>query len=199
MTARQLLDIGASKIDASLSDAPAAKLRMLKTLGDLDRFTVKPADAGTVSLTALQCSIQTAKAQLALNDASSVIATLTPTRDEIARSPLRPYLKSYEADTLLLTGKARLLLGQPAVARPDLERALSFFLDLYDPTRSPDVADAQVALARSLAGSGRLAEALVLARSAKRIQAVHRELSEQYREPLRELERLLARMPASRQ
>jgi hypothetical protein len=143
-------------------------------------------------LPALQLSIQTAKAQLALNDASSVIATLTPTRDEIARSPLRPYLKSYEADTLLLTGKARLLLGQPAVARPDLERALSLFLDLYDPTRSPDVADAQVALARSLVGSGRLAEALVLARSAKRIQAAHRE-------PLRELERLLPRMPASSQ
>jgi hypothetical protein len=45
MTARQLLDIGAKKIDTSLNDAPAAKLRMLKTLGDLDHQLALDDDA----------------------------------------------------------------------------------------------------------------------------------------------------------
>lgn len=158
----------------------------------LDRFAVKAADAGAVSLTALQRSIQTAKAHLARNDALSVIATLTPTREEFARSSLRAYLKTYEADTLLLIAKARLLLGQPVSARPDFERALSLFQELYDRARSPDIADAQVALANCYLELGQPGKAHTLFGSAEAIQATHRELGVQYTEPLRKLRARLA-------
>jgi tetratricopeptide (TPR) repeat protein len=153
----------------------------------LDRFAVKAADAGAVSLTVLQRSIQTAKAHLARNDALSVIATLTPTREEFERSSLRTYLKTYEADTLLLIAKARLLLGQPVSARPDFERALSLFQEVYDRARSPDVADAQVALANCYLELGQPGKAQALFGSAEAIQAIHRELGVQYTEPLRKL------------
>jgi serine/threonine protein kinase len=173
------------------SDWLIASGRPIEALKILDRFTVKPAETG-VSLTALQLSIQTARVHLARNDASSVIAELTPTRDQIAGSPLRPYLKGYEGDTLLLIGKAKLMMGQGAAAQPELVRALSLFVELYNAERSPDVADAEVALAKSLATDGHLNEARVLAQRAKRIQATHPALGFQYRRPLRDLERVLS-------
>jgi tetratricopeptide (TPR) repeat protein len=174
------------------SDWLIASGRPDEALEILDRFAVKPAEAGVVSLTALQRSIQRGKVHLARNDALSVIAELTPTRDQIAVSPQRPYLKAYEADALLLIGKARQMVAQTAAARPALEGALSLSLELYDADMSPDVADAEIALAKSLAADGHLDEARTLAQRAEHIQATHPALGLQYRKPLRELERALS-------
>ena len=173
------------------SDWLIASGRADEALKILDRFKVMPAETG-VSLSALQVSIQRAKVHLARNDASSAIAELTPTRDQIAGSSQRPYLKIYEADTLLLIGKAGQMMAQNAAARPALERALGLYLEVYDADRSPDVADAEIALAKSLAADGRLDEARSLAQRAKRIQATHPALGSQYRKPLRELEQTLS-------
>jgi hypothetical protein len=83
-------------------------------------------------------------------------------------------------------------MAQNAAARPALERALSLYLEVYDADRSPDVADAEIALAKSFAADGRLDEARSLAQRAKRIQATHPALGSQYRKPLRELEQTLS-------
>ena|SRR6266403_5475065 len=90
--------------------------------------------------------------------------------------------------------KARLLLGQPVSARPDFERALGLFQELYDRARSPDIADAQIALANCNLELGQPGRAQALFVSAEAIQATHRELAVQYTEPLRKLRARLARI-----
>jgi hypothetical protein len=76
---------------------------------------------------------------------------------------------------------------------PLLQRAHALYGEVYDARLSLGLAEAKVALAECLLALGRIDHARELAGQAAAIQAVHREVGEQYRRPLRALQTKLAR------
>ena len=93
----------------------------------------------------------------------------------------------------VVSGKALLAMKQAGNAEPMLRHALELGLKVYDPARSPDYADTQIALAEALLDLKRPLEARALAAKAHLIQATHKELGQQYREPLTALQARLAK------
>ena len=89
-------------------------------------------------------------------------------------------------------GKSLLLTRHASDALPLLQRAVQLGAEVYDPGRSPALADSQIALAKCLAELGHRDQARVLLVQAKAIHSTHKDLGEQFRKPLRELEARLA-------
>jgi serine/threonine-protein kinase len=159
----------------------------------LKDFIVKDAAPKSVSVTRLQRSVQQARVELALGHPVAVIDALRELRQIVGNTPLRPYLKSYEADADQLEGKAQMLSGRPDTALPLLQQAHALYGEIYDDRVSLTLADAKVALADCLMTLGRIDDARELATRAAAIQAAHREVGEQYRKPLRAVRTRLAR------
>jgi serine/threonine-protein kinase len=107
---------------------------------------------------------------------------------KLEASPARPYYAVREQEFRLLAGKALRQTKQAVAAERSLRKAVELGAEIYDPQRSPELADAQIALAESLLDLNRPAEARALMTKARAIHAVHNELGEQYREPLRALQ-----------
>jgi serine/threonine-protein kinase len=110
----------------------------------------------------------------------------------IEANPGQAYLAAVEQRFRLLAGRALLLLHRPETAEPMLRQAVRMGTAVYDPRRSPDLAEAHVALAECLLDLNRGEEAKLNATKARTIHATHKELGEQYRKPLRTLESRLA-------
>jgi hypothetical protein len=111
----------------------------------------------------------------------------------VGDTPVRRFLKSYEADADQLEGKAHMLRGRPDTAVLLLRQAHALYGEIYDDRISLTLADAKVALADCLITLGSIDEARKLAAQAAAIHATHREVGEQYRKPLRALRTRLAR------
>ncbi|MBS1858124.1 MAG: serine/threonine protein kinase [Acidobacteria bacterium] len=141
----------------------------------------------------LDIALARAEAELARGRPDAAIALAHEVRTRIQDAGLGDYLKRWEARAALVEGKALLFSGRNSSALPLLERATVLGRDVFDPERSPLMADSQVALAKCLVTVGRPGEARPLLARARGIHATHRDLGEQYRRPLRELEALLAR------
>jgi len=156
-------------------------------------FVVKDETAGSVSVHRLQRAIQTARIELALGHPDAVIEALREVRQTAEGSPLRPFLKSYEADADYLAGGAHAMKGRPDVALPFLRRAHELYAEIFDERLSLKLADSKVALANALLSLGQLTEARRLASETAAIHAAHRQLGDQYTQPLRALEARLAR------
>ena len=157
----------------------------------LKGFTVREAPAASVSVTRLQRSIQLARVELALRHPQEVLEALRDLRQLVAGNRLQQYLKTYEGDADQLEGKANMLLGRPEMSLPLLQQAHSLYSEVYDARTSLALADAKVALADCLLKLGRITDARRLAAEAAAIHAVHRQIGEQYRQPLRALQTLL--------
>jgi len=113
----------------------------------------------------------------------------------IEASHSRDYLVVAEQRFRLIAGKALWVSKQATDAEPMLRQATELGEKIYDPARSPELADAQIALAEALLDLKRPLDARVLVAKAKAIHATHKELGEQYRLPLLALEaRLAARL-----
>jgi serine/threonine-protein kinase len=154
----------------------------------LERFHIENVAAGQTSLTWVQASIAKAEADLAASNGYEAVNLAARVRDELERGPSHAYFKNYEAQAVLAEGKGLLLLHRPADAVHLVQRAVALSSELYDRERSPVVADAKIAMANCLADLGERTQAAALLAQAKAIHATHRELGEQYRRPLRELE-----------
>jgi tetratricopeptide (TPR) repeat protein len=160
-----------------------------KSLRDLN---VKPAASGGLSSAWLGVSAALAEAAVAVGEYDAAIRQAGEVRKAIEASPLRPYLKRYEAQAALQEGRGLLQSGRAADALPLLQRAVQLGSEVYDPDRSPVLADSQVALASCLLESGRRDQARALLAQARAIYSTHPALGEQFRKPLRQLEARLA-------
>jgi tetratricopeptide (TPR) repeat protein len=104
----------------------------------------------------------------------------------ISASLNRPYLRVWEIRSALAEGRARLGARDAPGARPLLEHALELSEKAYDPV-SPEIANAQIALANCYLDLGRPDEARMLALRAKAIFAAHRQLGQHLSAPMRNL------------
>ena len=112
--------------------------------------------------------------------------------DDIVRSPLRGKFQALEADAALRLGQAQLRAGDALAARPSLARAVELREATDDPDLSPWLAEAQIALATCLLDLGQRPAARALLSQAAAIHGLHAQLGEQFREPLRRVQDLLA-------
>lgn len=203
--ARALLD-EAAEIHRNIHDEPiyvnenlAARSHFLlasdktaEAASVLDGFFMTGPATGTISLTWARGSLARADADLAGKRPEQAIELGYRVRTAVEQSPSRIYFKNLEAQAALLEGKGLLLTRRAAQGLPLLQRAVQLGSEVYDPNRSPALADSQITLASCLLDLGRRDEARVLLAKAKAIQATHTELGEQFKKPLRELERRLA-------
>jgi len=157
----------------------------------LAEYPLDPGVQGILSYDWLDISLARAEASLARNCPQEALEEARGVQKRIEASGLEIYFKRWEAEAMLEEGKALLLFRRPAEALPLLQRAVRLGLEVYDPDRSPRLAGAEIALAMDLVALDRRAEALPLWARAKAIHATHRDLGEQYRKPLRELEAVL--------
>jgi serine/threonine-protein kinase len=135
-----------------------------------------------------------AKLALALGNASRAQELAQQSVSVIEDSRSKAYLAVAEQQFRVVSGKAFLSMNRAVSAEPMLRQALELGLRVYDPLRSPELADTQIALAEALLDLKRPVEARVLASTARAVLATHKELGEQYRQPMRALEARLAGM-----
>ncbi len=166
----------------------------------LDGFVVKEPANGTISLTWVRASLARADADLAGPEPGQAVELASRVRGALQGSPSRAYFKTYEAQAALVEGKGLFLTHRAAQALPLLQRAVELGSEVYDPARSPALADSEIALGKCLAGMNRTEEARRLLAKARAIHATHKNLGEQFRRPLHDLEKLVAgdrRLPQS--
>ncbi len=158
----------------------------------LQEISVEPGAGNRISYHWLDVILARAEADLARNRADAAIDQARQVRSRIEGSGLSTYFKRWEAQAALLEGKGLLLKQRTPDALPLLKRAVQLGSDVYDHDRSPALADSQVALAKCLLALGRPDQARDLLAEAKAIHSTHKDLGEQFKKPLRELEALLA-------
>ncbi len=157
----------------------------------LGELFVDTEEGTSISLTSNEQSLFAAQIEQAAGRDSAATQLTQRVRSAIAKSGLGAYLQWHAMRADLIEGKATLHAGNPAAALPLLQRALATRKALLA-TSSPDIADAQVALADCYVALGQVKQAQALATDALAIHAEHKELGEQYRAPLRELQRRLS-------
>ncbi len=159
-----------------------------KTLEDFPANREAPAK---ISYPWLDVSIARAEVDLAQFKPAEAIAQAALVNSQIAGSGVAPYFKRWEAQASLLRGQGLVMTKRASEALPLLRRAVQLGSAVYDPERSPDLADAQIALASCLLDLGQREEARTLAGKAEAIHARHEELGEQFRSPLRKVKERL--------
>jgi serine/threonine-protein kinase len=157
----------------------------------LDDVFVDPAETSAVSFTAMDHDLAAAEVELAAGGTGAAAALARGVRERIERSALAAWLGLYSLRSDFIEGAALLAQGQAASAAPLLQRALATREKLFAPA-SPKIAEAEIALARCDLALGDVAHAQALAAAAAAIHALHEDLGEQYRTPLRDLQRALA-------
>jgi serine/threonine-protein kinase len=150
-------------------------------------FSLEPTAPGTVSRERLDLLVARSELDLADGRSESALATAKETLALIAASPTRQYQTLWEARGTLVAGRAYLLEHQPQQALPQLLRSVELSRQLYDPQHSPELSDAQIALANCYLALDQPDESRSLLSGAEAIQATHPELGAQYKEPLRKL------------
>ena len=145
-------------------------------------------DVGSLDgLDALRELLENAAIALELGLNERALAQATAARRFIQERHLGRYLRIEFGNAQLIEGRVRLRAGELDAARLALEQAVNEYTAVLDPV-SPDVADAQVWLARVLLEFGQRDQARQLAALAAAVHAHYSELGEHYRQPLRELQ-----------
>ena len=150
---------------------------------------------GAMALDALRVSASRAEIALARRDGDTAAQLSAQVVREISSSAQRDYLKALEARVALVEGRSDLLRLRPSEALPLLQRAVELRESMFDPI-SPALAAAQVALAECYLDLGESSRAEALATAARKALAAHRELSDQYLRPLKDLEKRLRQSPS---
>ena len=191
--------LGDTAPSGQLNDALLARARLLLATGKAEEASqvlrAIPAQAGAngqLTYPWLGVSVGQADADLERNRPQDAILLAREVQRRIHESGLRPYFKGWTAQAALEEGKGLLLTRHAAEALPILQRAVQLGSEVYDPERSPALADSQIALAKCQLALGHRDQARALLAQAKAIHSTHKDLGEQFRKPLRELEALLA-------
>jgi hypothetical protein len=166
--------------------------------GDLLQHLVEPTSAAQLPLPLDRLRGQSLRAEADLAEArwAEAAGNARAVLARIERSPLRPYLKTLEADTLLTLGQAECRERQADAARRDLQRAVALQTELDD-SASAVLANAEVAFGRCLLDLGDRSESVTWIAAAAAIHAHHHELGPQFTAPLRDAQRLLRASPVS--
>ena len=179
--------------DLSYSLLARTKLQIVtgkldEAANSLQQSGIEVDPAGKITCAWLNVAVAKADVELARNRSDLAIQQARAVRSRVAASGLGLYFKRWDAQATLAEGKGMLLTGRSDEALPLLQRALQLGSDVYDPDRSPNLADSQIALASCLLNLGRKDRARELPAQARAIHATHKDLGEQFRKPLRELE-----------
>ncbi|MFO1317179.1 MAG: serine/threonine-protein kinase [Burkholderiales bacterium] len=145
-------------------------------------------DIGTASLRAEVHAIEV-RALLADGRTTEAVALARTAEAEFARAPVRPFSLATDAELALVHAQALLAAGDPAAALPHAERSVALYGRVHV-TDSPWRAEAEATRAIALLRIGRGAEARAPLAAARTALAAHRELSDQFRAPLRQAESL---------
>ena len=158
---------------------PAGALATLSRVARPDGQAATPLDVDQAA-----AGILSAQALLLLgrNDDARDIAQHA--YDAIEHAPVRDYFQLLESDAALRLGQAQHRLGDLASARLSLEHAVALRSANDDPSASPWLAEADVALADCLVDLREGAAARDSLQAAARIDAAHALLGAQFREPL---------------
>jgi serine/threonine-protein kinase len=186
---------GSTPSSGQLNDLLIARARYLTATGKpaealaaLGDFHDTPERSAPLATSWLDVSIARANAAVAQGQPQAAIDQAREVRLRIDGSGVAPYFGRWEAPAALAEGRGLLMTNRAAEALPLLQRAAQLASELYDPQRSPALADSQIALGLCLLRLGRRDEARVWLSHAQAIHATHRELGEQYRRPLRDLQ-----------
>jgi hypothetical protein len=106
-------------------------------------------------------------------------------------SPQREYMPDQEAHTARLLGEALTRMGRAPEGEPLLRRAVEL-RERLDDSDSFWLAEARISLSNALIAERRFAEASQLLKLAAAAQAHQPALSNEYREPLRTAQNLIA-------
>jgi tetratricopeptide (TPR) repeat protein len=134
-------------------------------------------------------SVSHARVQIARGQSAAAVPALRAALTLYLAQPAPIRDLNEELDLRLSLGRALSATDQAKEALPHLERALALRQPQF--ASSPLLAEAQVALADCKLRLGDEAAARALLAQAKRIHAANRELSPQFRQPLRDLEQRL--------
>jgi len=132
-----------------------------------------------------------ARAEFAAGDSQLAAQHANDALSRVKASPQRDYQRDFEAALERLLGKVELARGRPAEAQTHLVQATKMLSDLVDPTRSPKLADAEVALGRVALETGKRDEAETHLKRAESIYRTHRQLGNQFLDSLRTLKTAL--------
>jgi tetratricopeptide (TPR) repeat protein len=135
-------------------------------------------------------SVSHARAQMARGDAAAAVPALRAVLAKYLAQPEDVRDLNEELDLRLALGQALTATDHAAEALPHLERALTLRQPQF--ASSPLLAEAQIALADCKLALGDTGAARALLARAKGIHAANRELGEQFRAPLRDVERRMA-------
>jgi tetratricopeptide (TPR) repeat protein len=135
-------------------------------------------------------SVSHARAQMARGDAAAAVPALRAALTKYLAQPEVVRDLNEELDLRLALGQALTATDHAGEALPHLERALTLRQPQF--ATSPLLAEAQIALANCKLRLGDTGAARALLARAKSIHVANRELGEQFRAPLRDVERRLA-------
>jgi serine/threonine-protein kinase len=191
--------LGDKPASGQLNDAALARAGLLVATGKADEaaqalqeFSMGPVVSSKISYAWLDVTLARAEVDVARNRPDMAIEQAREVRRRTEGSGLGTYFKRREAQAALLEGKGLLLTQHAPEALPLLQRGVQLGSNVYDPDRSPILADSQIALARSLLDLGGGDEARGFLARAKAIHATHKDIGDQFRKPLHEMEVLLA-------
>ncbi|MEP7098420.1 MAG: protein kinase, partial [Dokdonella sp.] len=175
------------------------RIRLALALGDdnhaaalLSQLSTTSVSIGQADLQEISDALLTARVHLAENRWAEAVSLAGMVRKRMETSALAPYGQSFVATANFIAGHAQLHLGDAKSAIPLLQSALAARRKALDP-HSPDIEEVLIALAQGLLAEGDVASARVLAVEATAIEAAHKDLGPQYRQPLQQLELSLAR------
>lgn len=190
--------VGDTPSSGRLDDALLTRVRLLIAMGQVNdaesairSIPAESAAGGNLSLQWLDVALARGAVKLASGQYDEAVKQAHDVRTRVEANSLRAYLKRFEAPALLEEGKGLLLAGRASEALPLLQRTVQLGSEIYDPQSSPAQADAQIALAKCLLALGRRDQAPDLLVHAKAIHSRHKDLGEQFRKPLNDLQFLL--------
>ncbi|MDZ4813200.1 MAG: serine/threonine-protein kinase [Pseudomonadota bacterium] len=153
----------------------------------LDELFVDADESLGISLTLVERWLLTAEVDLASGRNIPARELAQRARAKIQSSGQGAYHAFYTIRADLVEGAATLQVARPAAALPLLQRTLAVREKLLA-TASPRIAEAQILLAECHLALGDVTSARSLANAAAAIHALHNELGEHYRRPLRQLQ-----------
>jgi eukaryotic-like serine/threonine-protein kinase len=158
-----------------------------------------PPAPAPVSLSLDALELQLSKGEIALEHGDGDISARLADQviSQLLADKTQGYLKGPEARAALVEGRAYLRRGEPSQALPLLQRTVELRKSIMDST-SPELADAQTALADCYLLLGDTDRARFLATAASKALASHPELDEKYTRQLHGLQERLRQAPSSR-
>jgi tetratricopeptide (TPR) repeat protein len=192
--------VGSEEFDGNIS----ARIRLAlareqydRATGLLEKLSAAAPTADQLDLQEIYNNLLSAEVAFAAGRYAGAIGLAQKVRRKIQTSPAAAYYQTLVSRADFIEGYANLLDGDSRSAMPLLQQALLERQEHLSAS-SPEIAEAQIALAEGDLSSGNLAAARELAAAAVAIDSAHKQLGPQYREPLKKLQAKLARTPIAK-